>query len=229
MTEQTWILDPATGALIVEGLTSPEAQALAEDLAGAGEAVNCARPLASTRPAAVLDTSGASLRVARLYHGSVVDGPGRRSVVQLQGCPLRCPGCYVPETHDPTGGTPLPVPAVVAALLDPAGQPRDGVTVSGGEPFAQPAGLLALLEMLKAHGLHTAVYSGFTLAALARRPEPEVRAALRLTDLLIEGPFMAALAAGAGEWRGSRNQRLIADPAAMLAGDGVDWTRRMPQ
>ena len=30
------------------------------------------------------------LRVASLYHASVVEGPGRRSVLQVQGCPLRC-------------------------------------------------------------------------------------------------------------------------------------------
>lgn len=224
MTEHTWILDPTTGALVIEGITASDAAALAGDLAGAGETVNCARPLITATLPKAADTPNAILRVARLYHGSAVDGPGRRSVVQLQGCPLRCPGCYVPETHDPTGGTSLPVGAVVAALLDPGGQPRDGVTVSGGEPFAQPMGLLALLEELKAHGLHTVVYSGSTLAALVRRPEPEVRAALRRIDLLIEGPFVAALAAGAGEWRGSRNQRLIADPAARLVADGVDWT-----
>jgi hypothetical protein len=36
-----------------------------------------------------------------------------------------------------------------------------------------------------------------------------MREALDLADLLIDGPFIAALAEGAGEWRGSRNQRLI--------------------
>jgi tRNA (guanine37-N1)-methyltransferase len=56
--------------------------------------------------------------VARLYHASLVDGPGRRSVVQLQGCPIRCRGCYVPETHDPAGGVELPVVDVVAGALD---------------------------------------------------------------------------------------------------------------
>jgi hypothetical protein len=39
----------------------------------------------------------------------------------------------VPETHDPAGGVGLGVDAVVAALLDPAGAPRDGVTVLGDQ------------------------------------------------------------------------------------------------
>ena len=83
-------------------------------------------------------------------------------------------------------------------------------TVLGGEPFFQPVALAALLRAFKARGAHTVVYSGYTLETLHRRPEPEVSEALRLVDLLIDGPFIAALAEGAGEWRGSRNQRVLA-------------------
>lgn len=106
----------------------------------------------------------------------------------------------------------LSVDDVVAGLLDPAGEPRDGVAVSGGEPFLQPKGLLTLLRGLKARGLHIVVYTGYTLEALMRRPEPEIRQVLSLTDILIDGPFVARLADGAGEWRGSRNQRVIEHP-----------------
>lgn len=217
MSEITWILDPTTGQLVVEGLTAEEASALAGDLLPPARAVNCARPLSTAPLPALTAPDRPCVRVARIYHGSVVDGPGRRSVVQLQGCPIRCPGCYVPETHDPLGGVTLGIGPVVHALLDPAGTPRDGVTISGGEPFLQPRALLLLLQELKARRLHTVVYTGSTLEALARRPEPEVHAALRLTDLLVDGPYVAALADGAGEWRGSRNQRLIPRPARVLA------------
>ena len=212
MTEITWLIDPTTGNLVVEGLAVEEAAALVADLLPPAHTVNCARPL-SSRPLAETDqVRGITLRVSRIYHGSLVDGPGRRSVVQVQGCPIRCPGCYVPETHDPTAGFRLSIADVLAEVLDPFGAPRDGVTVLGGEPFFQPIGLAALLRALKGRGLHTVVYTGYRLEALAHRPEPEVRAVLDLTDLLIEGPFVAALSEGAGEWRGSRNQRVIADP-----------------
>ena len=101
---------------------------------------------------------------------------------------------------------------LVDALLDPVGEPRDGVSVLGGEPFAQPFGLAALLRRLKVRGTHTLVYSGFTLWALASRADPAVHEALAFTDLLIDGPYIEPLAEGAGEWRGSRNQRIIALP-----------------
>jgi anaerobic ribonucleoside-triphosphate reductase activating protein len=217
VTELTWLLDPATGVLLVEGLTAEEASALAGDLLPTAREINCARPLAASPLPVATDTGGLKLRVARVYHGSVVDGPGRRSVVQLQGCPIRCAGCYVPETHDPAAGVALRGAEVVAALLHPAGEPRDGITVLGGEPFFQPQGLAALLRELKRRGVHTVVYTGYTLETLARREEPDVHEALRLTDLLIDGPFVRSLAAGAGRWRGSRNQRVILKPARALA------------
>jgi anaerobic ribonucleoside-triphosphate reductase activating protein len=215
--ECTWILDPASGRLVVEGLTVEAASAFTGDFLLPPQELMCARPIASPPLPAPADAFAPALRVARIYHGSVVDGPGRRSVVQVQGCPIRCTGCAVPETHDPDGGVALRVEDVVTMVLDPAGQPRDGVTVLGGEPFFQLEGLLALLAALKAYSVHTVVYSGYTLDALARRSVPDVRDALALTDLLIDGPFVASLASDAGEWRGSRNQQLIHNPARVLA------------
>jgi len=214
MTELTCLVDPATGTLVMEGLTWEEAAAVAGDLLPPAHEINCARPLTSSQLPRANPTAGITVRVARVYHGSLVDGPGRRSVVQFQGCPIRCRGCYVPETHAVDGGAVRSVADVAAAALDPAGEPRDGCTVLGGEPFFQPAALAALLRAFKARGGHTVVYSGYTLEALIRRPEPEVCEALQLTDLLIDGPFIAALAEGAGEWRGSRNQRVIVNPWA---------------
>jgi anaerobic ribonucleoside-triphosphate reductase activating protein len=217
MAELVWIIDPATGDLVVEGLEAEQALALAGDLLPRPRALNCARPLAAAPlPSSDADI-GPALRVAGLWHGSVVEGPGRRSVLQVQGCPLRCsPACFVPASHSLDAGAVVRVDDLVEALLDPVGEPRDGVSVLGGEPMAQPVGLAALLRRLKARGLHTTVYTGYTLAALARQSEPAVRDVLELTDLLIDGPFVPALADGAGEWRGSRNQRLIRRPARAL-------------
>jgi anaerobic ribonucleoside-triphosphate reductase activating protein len=219
VSEQIWIIDPITGDLAVEGLEAGEALALVGDLLPTPRELNCAQPLESVPlPAPVSSPSEPVLRVAALWHASVIEGPGRRSVLQVQGCPIRCSlECAVPQTHSFDAGVVLPVDALVEALLDPIGAPRDGVTVLGGEPMAQPSGLAALLRRLKSRGVHTVVYTGDTLERLAARSDPAVRLALESTDLLIDGPYMPALADGAGEWRGSRNQRVISDPAVALA------------
>ncbi|MDP9352798.1 MAG: radical SAM protein [Chloroflexota bacterium] len=223
--ELVHLIDAATGELTLEGLSLEEALSLPEELDLSPHELNCARPLdsaplppgagspeAGSKPRQAIASVDVRVRVHRVYHGSVVDGPGRRSVLQVQGCPIRCPGCYVAETHDPAGGAELSVGEALRLLLDPAGEPRDGVTLLGGEPFAQPRALAAVLRELEALGIHRTVYTGYAFEALRRRPEPEVLEALVLTDLLIDGPYVRRLSVGAGEWRGSRNQRLIPLP-----------------
>ncbi len=225
--ETTWIIDHATGALTVEGLTAGELAELTGDVLPGSANVNCARPIGvpplrnTVSPVTQLKDEE-SLQVFRIYHGSVVEGPGRRSVVQLSGCPLKCVGCFSIETHSYEAGVRMSVGEVVTLLLDCIGEPRDGVSVLGGEPFVQPDGLAALLRELKERGLHITLYSGYTLEELMIRPEPSVRTALALADILIDGRFNIAEASGAGEWRGSRNQRIIYDPAQFLAERGAN-------
>ena len=54
-----------------------------------------------------------------------------------------------------------------------------GVTLSGGEPLAQPAAAIALLRMLRETGIHTA------LDTCAAVPDPVLDAALAHTDLVL--------------------------------------------
>jgi anaerobic ribonucleoside-triphosphate reductase activating protein len=97
------------------------------------------------------------------------------------------------------------------ALLDPAHR-RDGVSILGGEPFAQPEGLHALVRALRARGCpHVVCYSGYTYQALQRRAarDPAVGEVLDDVDVLIDGPYVEALASSAGPWIGSGNQRVL--------------------
>lgn len=216
MNEITWTIDRTTGNLVVEGLTLDEASALGEDLAGRVAELNCGRPLQDQ----VLTPASQTLplvRIAGVYHGSLADGPGRRSVVRFQGCPIRCPGCYVPETHSLTGGTSVSIASVAVELTGERGAPRDGVTILGGEPFAQLEALLALLHQLKRAGIHVVVYTGYTLEVLQARGRPAMTEAMELIDVLTDGPYVKELADGAGQWRGSRNQRLIENPGKYFA------------
>src|SRR5260221_9538765 len=95
------IIDPVDGSLTIEGLSAGEMKDLAGDLLPDPKMVNCARPtrrewVPFERLPESASTDSSALRLHRIYHGSLVDGPGRRNVVQVQGCPIRCAGCYVP-------------------------------------------------------------------------------------------------------------------------------------
>ena len=224
MAELTIILDPTTGGLLIEepALSYPAVRAELQDCLGTGQCVACAAPPAVlTLPPASSEEIAAEpcVRVAGYWHDSLIEGPGRRSTVKFQGCPIRCRGCLTPDSWDPTGGVLVSVDRLADALLDAAHE-RDGVSVLGGEPFAQPEGLLALVRVLRTRGCdHVLCYSGYTLEALQRRAarQSAIGAILEGIDILIDGPFIEALADGAGPWTGSRNQRVIPNPGSTLA------------
>ncbi|MFI2424357.1 4Fe-4S single cluster domain-containing protein [Streptomyces sp. NPDC018955] len=148
------------------------------------------------------------LSVARRLDHCTVLGPGTRAVLWVQGCPLRCRGCVAAETLPFEGGTAHTVDELADWLC---GLPDvEGVTLSGGEPFSQAAGLAALLDAARARrpDLSAMAYSGFRYEAL-RAGGPDRRALLRRLDLLVDGPYVAARH-GSLRWRGSANQRIVA-------------------
>lgn len=169
--------------------------------------------------------SALKIRIAGIVRESVVDGPGIRSVVFAQGCPRRCSGCHNPEALDPSGGTLTTVEAVVQEL---AGlRLVRGVTFSGGDPFMQAAAFAALGKDLKESGRDVITYTGYTWEELLEmgRRQPEVMDLIRVTDFLVDGPFMEEQKDLNLPFRGSRNQRII-DVAQSLEKSEVtevDW------
>jgi anaerobic ribonucleoside-triphosphate reductase activating protein len=216
MPKLTLLLDAVTGRLLLEEPTRLSRDLLAhlEARLGPAAALGCARP-PEVLPPPSLPTEGSPdgpwVRVAGYYHHSLVEGPGRRSSVLLAGCDLACPGCWVPHLHPSGAGSLVPVDVMAAALLDPAHE-RNGVSILGGEPFLQPEGLLALNRALRKRGCqHIVCYSGYTYEVLRRRSarEPAIGQVLDEIEVLIDGPFVAALADQAGPWTGSGNQRVV--------------------
>ncbi|MCC6178851.1 MAG: radical SAM protein [Chloroflexi bacterium] len=209
-------IDTSTGDLLVDAPDSfpDRLRNGLESLAGTGKEIGCAAPIAmkTLAPAPEDETVvDACIRIAGYWHGSLIEGPGRRSTVKLQGCPIRCHGCITPDSWDATGGSLVPVERVADALLDPSFE-RDGVTILGGEPFAQPDALFALVEALRQRGCdHILCYSGFTYDVLRRRAQqsPAIDRVLDEIDMLIDGPFVSALVDGGGPWTGSANQRVL--------------------
>ncbi len=146
------------------------------------------------------------LNLAALMKGTRMVGPGLRDAIWVQGCSLRCTGCanqaYL--AHEPRVRMP------VARLLAHARTRRhliDGISVLGGEPTEQPRAVAALLRGVRDLGLSTVVFSGYTYERLRR--DADCADLLRYTDLLIDGPFIAAQHDPILHWRGSRNQRLL--------------------
>lgn len=88
-----------------------------------------------------------------------VDGPGVRSVVFLQGCPLRCPYCHNPDTWDKDGGTEMDAQTLFHKIQKYKAYfgTEGGVTVSGGEPLLQAEFVTELFSLCKGDGISTAL------------------------------------------------------------------------
>jgi anaerobic ribonucleoside-triphosphate reductase activating protein len=157
------------------------------------------------------------MRIADYIQDSIVDGPGLRFTLFTQGCPHQCPGCHNPETHDPAGGKELTVEELSKILL--SNPLTDGITFSGGEPFAQAGACAQLAQIARAHGLNVWAYSGWTFEQLRENADPDVQEFLRLVDVLVDGPFLLAQRSLSLKWRGSENQRIIDVPKSLETGE----------
>lgn len=89
----------------------------------------------------------------------LVDGPGIRVVIFMQGCPLRCLFCHNPDTWIPEQNHKMQPEELVNFLLKYHNYFGEdgGVTFSGGEPLFQPTFLLETLKLCKKAGIHTAL------------------------------------------------------------------------
>ena len=97
-------------------------------------------------------------RIHSIESMGLVDGPGIRVVVFMQGCRLRCRFCHNPDTWDLLGGRQMSPQELLKMLLryrpyfERSG---GGVTFSGGEPLMQPQFLEEMLFLCKEAGIHT--------------------------------------------------------------------------
>lgn len=161
------------------------------------------------------------LQVAGIMKESIVDGPGIRYAVFVQGCPHRCPGCHNPQTHPFEGGTEMDVADIFAEFKrNPL---LKGVTLSGGEPFAQAEALAELAKLVHGAGKDVVAYTGYVYEDLLAMDDPAVHALLAETDLLIDGPFLQKQRNLELRFRGSENQRLIDVAKSRAAGQAVPW------
>jgi anaerobic ribonucleoside-triphosphate reductase activating protein len=151
------------------------------------------------------------INIHSIQEKSHVDGPGLRTVLFMQGCPIQCPGCQNRHLWSPGNGHLVDEGELALSLM--AVSKNGKITISGGEPFSQPAALFGLVDHLRALGAnHIIVYSGYTIEALTNPlngARPIIMAILGMIDVLVDGPFIKAKDDDLLTYRGSRNQRAI--------------------
>ena len=149
------------------------------------------------------------------YHNIVKDdflnGDGLRVTLFCSGCTHACPGCHNPNTWDKHSGILFDAYAKQELFTALEKDYIDGVTLSGGDPFAtfNRAAILELMKEIKEqYPTKTIwVYTGYKKEELeAQGFWNEIKPYL---DVLVDGPFRQELLAVQYEWAGSTNQRVL--------------------
>ena len=149
------------------------------------------------------------IRIAGKTPESIVDGPGIRYTLYVQGCPHHCEGCHNPQTHDFNGGRDADTDNILDEILE--NPLLDGVTFSGGEPFCHANVLADLGGKIKKNRLSLMAYTGYTIEYLISHANDEngYLKLLETLDYLVDGPFVLNLKSYEAKFRGSTNQRII--------------------
>lgn len=147
------------------------------------------------------------IRIHSIIQGSLVNGPGNRYVIWMQGCNRRCFNCYNKKMQNKNGGEPYKTEEIVYNIINSG---LDGVTISGGEPFDQPEALFEILEGLnksiKSFPNGIISYTGYSIEEILNNPL--MSKCVPYIDLIIDGPYIDEFH-HEESLSGSSNQRYI--------------------
>ena len=129
------------------------------------------------------------------YNNSLVDGPGIRTVLFMQGCDIHCPGCQNESTWDIKKGIEIEIDDLVQELK--SNMKNNKLTITGGEPLYQKEALIVLIKKLE--GFDIALYTGHQEFDV---PE-EIKSKIKYLKC---GPFIERLKTTVKPYVGSSNQ-----------------------
>lgn len=134
------------------------------------------------------------------YRGSLVNGPGVRTLVFLQGCDICCEGCHNKITWKGDCGKTYDVAELADELY--ARLSNKKITITGGEPFFQQAAVLELVRLLHERGFNICLYTGSNFDEVPK----EILTYLKYIKV---GKFKKHLRCSTKPYIGSTNQEFI--------------------
>lgn len=187
--------------------------------------VNHNEPTEKNDSANQLDNSDDCIRIFGIARDSIVDGPGVRYAVFTQGCPHHCAGCQNPGSWSECGGEQKSCSEIIDEIKHNG--LLAGVTLTGGDPFAQAEKLCGLVDGIRSScpRLDVWAWSGWTFEQLASGKSARAASLewwrfelLKRCDVLVDGQFIESMKTLAIPWRGSSNQRVIRVKESLDAG-----------
>ena len=186
------------------------------------------------RDASAITRDAPRLRVAQVVPCTEAEGPGRRFAIWVQGCPLRCPGCYAYDDNHLGGGVTLRQlrdlkgDALVDGVLALVRKHRPvQVSFVGGEPLLRHRELSRILPVVSDMGIYSLVVTSAVSAfPLEWNAIPRVRVAVSIDwgpGVAFNGTVGVRYQVGAGElvsdaWQGA-GSATYRDDGRMFVGE----------
>lgn len=131
------------------------------------------------------------------YNNSLVDGPGIRTVLFMQGCNIHCHGCQNKSTWNINKGKVVEIDQLANELNKNVINKK--ITISGGEPLLQKEALMELVKKLDKFKFDIALYTG-------HKKEDVPEELLKYIKYIKTGNFIEKLKTTTKPYVGSTNQ-----------------------
>lgn len=144
------------------------------------------------------------LNIFDVEASSKIYGPGSRVVIWVQGCKLRCKGCWNTEMWSFETNQLISINDLYKFIVEQ--KEIEGITLIGGEPMHQSEELVKLCKKIQNIGLSVVLFTGYNIEEIQKDSGKEL---LSLSDIIIAGPYIEEERNIYIQWRGSENQIVI--------------------
>ena len=132
------------------------------------------------------------LNIGEIWYPVTTLGYGKRLGIWFQGCQKNCIDCISPEFKAKANGKLLHIEDLGKNI--PQDCMIDGLTISGGEPFDQPQGLLKLVQWFEnRYSDDILIFTGYTLEELHKKNSLIIEKILNHISVLIDGEYIEDL------------------------------------
>lgn len=148
------------------------------------------------------------MNYAQIRKYDIANGPGVRTTIFLTGCTLNCKNCFNKEYQNFHFGKVFDEKAFEEVMDCLSDANISGLSVLGGEPFDNLAGLKEFITKVRAKSEKDIwIYSGYIFEELLEKDG--AMDVLKNIDVLVDGRFVEDLKDLKLKFRGSSNQRII--------------------
>lgn len=140
------------------------------------------------------------IEINSIINTSIVDGPGVRTVLMIQGCSMKCYNCHNQIAQSKGNGYTYNIDRLIKKLELICLNKK--ITISGGEPMEQYSSVLELVRKLDILGFDICIYTGWEI----NQVPPEI---FNYINYIKAGAFINSLKDTSFIFFGSSNQQFF--------------------